>query len=189
MKKFIAKKIITGVSKKFKGVQKIPAQKTPSRFTKVLSDTQVRANQRKVLGDIPEAMGLSSRSIGDLASDSVAQITGNKKFFSSLKTELKRSRHRTATGVKSIKKFKPVSKLSIKLTKSKGALKSYNRADAKGIMTERKTAEFLKGRFSQSSFSIKTAPAKKGFREGTKLRREGQRIIDQNKRIKREWGF
>jgi len=189
MKKFIAKKIITGVSKKFKGVQKIPAQKAPSRFTKVLSDTQVRANQRKVLGDIPEAMGLSSRSIGDLASDSVAQITGNKKFFNTLKIDLKRSRHRTATGIKSIRKFKPVSKLSIKSAKNKGAIKSYTRANAEGIMTERKTAEFLKGRFSQSSFSMKTKAAKKPLRAGTKLRREGDRIIDYQKKLMKDMGF
>jgi len=36
---------------------------------------------------------------------------------------------------------------------------------------------------------MKTAPAKRGLREGTKLKREGQRIIEQNKRLKREWGF
>ena len=44
---------ITGVSKKFKGVQKLKPQKTPSRFTSVMSDETVKANQRKLLGDLP----------------------------------------------------------------------------------------------------------------------------------------
>ena len=57
----IKKFIIRGVSKKFKGVQKLPAQKTPTRFTSVMSDETVKANQRKLLGDLPEFMGLSQR--------------------------------------------------------------------------------------------------------------------------------
>ena len=39
---------ITGVSKKFKGVQKLKPQKAPSRFTSVMSDETVKANQRKL---------------------------------------------------------------------------------------------------------------------------------------------
>ena len=99
----IKKFIIKGVSKKFKGLQKLKPQKTPSRFTKVLSDTQVKANQRKVLGDVPEFMGLSSRSVGDLASDSLALRTANKTFFKSLNKGLKQSRARTATGIKTFR--------------------------------------------------------------------------------------
>ena len=72
---------ITGVSKKFKGVQKLKPQKTPSRFTSVMSDETVKANQRKLLGDLPEFMGLSQRATGDLAAESVALKTMNKKFF------------------------------------------------------------------------------------------------------------
>ena len=62
MKKFK----ITGVSKKFKGVQKLKPQKAPGRFTSVMSDETVKANQRKLLGDLPEFMGLSQRATGDL---------------------------------------------------------------------------------------------------------------------------
>ena len=111
MKKFVIKKIITGVSKKFKGVQKLPAQKPPTRFTSVMSEATIKANQRKVLGDVPEFMGLSSRATGSLAAESLALKTSNKKFFSTLKTGLKRSRARTATGIKTARLTKPVSNL------------------------------------------------------------------------------
>ena len=94
--------------------QKLPAQQTPTRFTSVMSDATVRANQRKVLGDVPEFMGLSSRATGTLAAESLALKTSNKKFFSTLKTGLKRSRARTATGIKTIRKTKPVSKPAAK---------------------------------------------------------------------------
>ena len=189
MKKFIFKKLITGVSKKFKGVQKIPAQKAPSRFTSVMSEATVKANQRKILGDVPEFMGLSSKATGTLAAESLAIRTGNKKFFNTLKTELKRSRHRTVTGIKSIKKFKPVSKLGISKAKSKGANESWLRSNKAESKTYGATMEKLTGRFKLNPSSIRTAPAKKGLREGTKLRREGQRIIDQNKKLKKDWGF
>ena len=182
----IKKFIIKGVSKKFKGLQKLKPQKTPSRFTKVLSDTQVRSNQRKVLGDIPEVMGLSSRSIGDLASDSLILKTANKTFFKSLKTELKRSRSRTATGIKSIKKFRPVSKLAVKRTKNKGAIQSLERATAKEKTVSNQTSEFLKGRFS-TSFGSKIS--KRPLRDGTKLRREGDRIIEYQKKLMKDMGF
>ena len=189
MKKFVIKKIITGVSKKFKGVQKLPAQKPPTRFTSVMSEATIKANQRKVLGDVPEFMGLSSRATGSLAAESLALRTANKKFFSSLKTGLKRSRSRTATGIKTARLTKPVSKPAVFKAKNKGAMKAYTAANVKSESVFRNTIEKFTGRSKLSPFSMKTAPAKKGFREGTKLRREGQRIIDQNKRIKREWGF
>ena len=189
MKKFVIKKIITGVSKKFKGVQKLPAQKPPTRFTSVMGEATIKANQRKVLGDVPEFMGLSSRATGSLAAESLAFKTSNKKFFSTLKTGLKRSRARTATGIKTARLTKPVSKPAVFKAKNKGAMKAYTAANVKSESVFRNTIEKFTGRSKLSPFSIKTAPAKKGFREGTKLRREGQRIIDQNKRIKREWGF
>ena len=189
MKKFIAKKIITGVSKKFKGIQKLPAQKAPTRFTSVMSEATIKANQRKVLGDVPEFMGLSSRATGSLAAESLALRTSNKKFFSTLKTGLKRSRARTATGIKTIRKTKPVSKPAVFKAKSKGAMKAYTEANLKSEKVFTSTMEKFTDRSKLSPFVMKTAPAKKGLREGTKLRREGQRIIEQNKRLKREWGF
>ena len=99
MRKFIIK----GVSKKFKGVEKLKPQKAPTKFPSVMSDKTVQANQRKLLGDLPEFMGLSQRATGELAAESVALKTMNKKFFGTLRKELGRSRTRTATGLKTIR--------------------------------------------------------------------------------------
>ena len=172
---------ITGVSKKFKGVQKLKPQKTPSRFTSVMSDETVKANQRKLLGDLPEFMGLSQRATGDLAAESVALKTMNKKFFKTLNKELNRSRLRTATGIKgrklkvktptapSLKQkqagiFKgsglPTSKPILKLAKSKGALKSYKTATTKSENVFRKTMEKFTSRTKASPFAKKDVAVK-----------------------------
>ena len=102
----IKKFIIKGVSKKFKGLQKLKPQKTPSRFTSVMSEATVKDNQRKVLGDVHELMGLSSRSGGDLASESVALKTANKTYLKYLGKGLKKSRARSDTGMKTLRKTK-----------------------------------------------------------------------------------
>ena len=178
---------ITGVSKKFKGVQKLKPQKSPSRFTSVMSDETVKANQRKLLGDLPEFMGLSQRATGDLAAESVALKTMNKKFFKTLNKELSRSRLRTATGIKgrklkvktptapSLKQkqagiFKgsglPKSKPILKLAKSKGALKSYKAATTKSENVFRKTMEKFTSKTKASPFAKKygqTKPEATGF--------------------------
>ena len=52
--------IIRGVSKKFKGVKKLKAQKAPTKFTAVASDTATPSAKRKVLGDVPDIMRWSS---------------------------------------------------------------------------------------------------------------------------------
>lgn len=144
---------ITGVSKKFKGVQKLKPQKTPGRFTSVMSDETVKANQRKLLGDLPEFMGLSQRATGDLAAESVALKTMNKKFFGSLRKELGRSRARTATGIKAFRKTKKVPKLAVTKAKSKGALKSYKVATVKSENVFRKTMEKFTSKSKASPFA------------------------------------
>ena len=172
---------ITGVSKKFKGVQKLKPQKTPSRFTSVMSDETVKANQRKLLGDLPEFMGLSQRATGELAAEGLAIKTMNKKFFGTLRKELGRSRLRTATGIKgrklkvktptapSLKQkqagiFKgsglPTSKPILKLAKSKGALKSYKAATTKSENVFRKTMEKFTSRTKASPFAKKDVAVK-----------------------------
>ena len=174
---------ITGVSKKFKDVQKLKPQKSPSRFTSVMSDETVKANQRKLLGDLPEFMGLSQRATGDLAAESVALKTMNKKFFKTLNKELSRSRLRTATGIKgrklkvktptapSLKQkqagiFKgsglPKSKPILKLAKSKGALKSYKAATTKSENVFRKTMEKFTSKTKASPFAKREAALKPG---------------------------
>ena len=151
---------ITGVSKKFKGVQKLKPQKAPGRFTSVISDETVKANQRKLLGDLPEFMGLSQRATGDLAAESVALKTMNKKFFGSLKKELGRSRARTATGLRTFRQTKKVPKLAVTKAKSKGALKSYQIATRKSENVFRKTMEKFTSRTKASPFAQRTAEVK-----------------------------
>ena len=156
MKKFI----IRGVSKKFKGVQKLKPQKAPTRFTSVMSDETVKANQRKLLGDLPEFMGLSQRATGDLAAESVALKTMNKKFFGSLKKELGRSRARTATGLRTFRQTKKVPKLAVTKAKSKGALKSYQIATRKSENVFRKTMEKFTSKTKASPFAKKDIAVK-----------------------------
>jgi hypothetical protein len=185
----IKKFIIKGISKKFKGLQKLKPQKTPSRFTSVMSEATVKANQRKVLGDVPEFMGLSSRSVGDLASESLALKTANKTFFKSLNKGLKQSRARTATGIKTIRQTKKVSKPAVFKAKNKGALKAYKAASLKSDKVFRSTMDKFTGKSKTSPFSMKTKVAKRPLRDGTKLRREGDRIIDYQKKLMKDMGF
>ena len=181
--------IIKGVSKKFKGLQKLKPQKTPSRFTSVMSEATVKANQRKVLGDVPEFMGLSSRSVGDLASESLALKTANKTFFKSLGKGLKQSRARTATGIRTIRQTKSVSKPAVFKAKNKGAMKAYKAASLKSDKVFRSTMDKFTGKSKTSPFTMKTQEAKRPLREGTKLRREGDRIIDYQKKLMKDMGF
>ena len=151
---------ITGVSKKFKGIQKLKPQKAPGRFTSVMSDETVKANQRKLLGDLPEFMGLSQRATGDLAAESVALKTMNKKFFGTLRKELGRSRARTATGLKTIRQSKKVPKSAVTIAKSKGALKSYKAATTKSENVFRKTMEKFTSKTKASPFAKKDIAVK-----------------------------
>ena len=185
----IKKFVIKGISKKFKGLQKLKPQKTPSRFTSVMSEATVKANQRKVLGDVPEFMGLSSRSVGDLASESLALKTANKTFFKSLGKGLKQSRARTATGIKTIRQTKKVSKPAVFKAKNKGAMKAYKAASLKSDKVFRSTMDKFTGKSKISPFTMKTKVAKRPLRDGTKLRREGDRIIDYQKKLMKDMGF
>ena len=185
----IKKFVIKGISKKFKGLEKLKPQKTPSRFTSVMSEATVKANQRKVLGDVPEFMGLSSRSVGDLASESLALKTANKTFFKSLNKGLKQSRARTATGIKTFRQTKKVPKLAVTKAKNKGAMKAYKAASLKSDKVFRSTMDKFTGKSKISPFTMKTKVAKRPLREGTKLRREGDRIIDYQKKLMKDMGF
>jgi hypothetical protein len=141
-------------------IQNIPAQKTPTRFTSVMSDKTVQTNQRKLLGDLPEFMGLSQRATGDLAAESVALKTMNKKFFGTLRKELGRSRARTATGLKTIRQSKKVPKSAVTIAKSKGALKSYKAATTKSENVFRKTMEKFTSKTKASPFAKKDIAVK-----------------------------
>ena len=186
-------------------IQNIPAQKSPSKFTSVISDKTVQANQRKLLGDLPEFMGLSQRATGDLAAESVALKTMNKKFFKTLNKELSRSRLRTATGIKgrklkvktptapSLKQrqagiFKgsglPASKPALKIAKSKGALKSYKTATTKSENVFRKTMEKFTSKSKASPFAKRSKAVQK---QSDAL--ADSREIQYQKKIFKDMGF
>ncbi len=148
----IKKVILRGYSKKFKGTKKLPAQKSPGTFIKVLDAEKVKASQRAILGDVPEYMGMSSRAVGDLAAESLALQTANKKFFNTLQKGLKRSRARTATGIKTIRQTKKVSKPAVFKAKNKGALKAYKAANIKSEKVFVNTMDKFTGKSKLSPF-------------------------------------
>lgn len=156
IKKFIIRK-----SPKFKGIKKLPAQKSPGSFVKVLDAEKIKASQRAILGDVPEYMGMSSRAIGDLAAESLAIRTANKKFFSSLSKGLKRSRAKTATGLRTIRQTKKVPKIAVFKAKSKGAMKAYRAANVKSADVFRKSMEKLTGRSKSDPMRLKSVAAKR----------------------------
>ena len=180
MRKFI----IRGVSKKFKGVQKLKPQKTPNRFSAMVSKDKADASTRRVLGDLPEFMGLSQRATGDLAAESVALKTMNKKFFGTLRKELGRSRRKTATGLRTIRQSKKVPKLAVTKAKSKGALKSYKVANVKSENVFRKTMEKFTTKSKASPFANKSKTVKK---QSDAL--ADSREIQYQKKIFKDMGF
>ena len=179
MKKFIR---ITGVSPKFKGVQKLKPQKTPSRFSAKLSQQTADANTRKVLGDLPEFMGLSTKATGQVAAESLAIKTMDRKFFGTLSKELGRSRFRTARGVKAQPKFRD--KAKIRRAKSKGALKSYKKANIVSEGAFRKQVDFFTGKSKRSPISIRS---KKVPKPTTAM--HDSREIQHFKKVRKDWGF
>ena len=117
--------------KKFK-VQKLPAQKSPSRFAGMEASKVAEKSARAKFGEAPEYMGMSQKSMTDLAAESYAMKAENKMFFKTLQKELKTSRAKTASGVKGLRAAgKKVPKASIFKAKQKGAMKSLKTAETK----------------------------------------------------------
>ena len=174
--------IIKGFSKKFKGTQKLPAQKTPSRFSAMYSQATAEAKARKVFGELPEFMGLSQKATSDLAAESLALQTANKKFFRTLPKEIKRSRIRTATGLKSVRQTKKVPKLAVFKAKQKGAMKAYGVATKKSEKVFRGTMETFTTKTKASPFSTKTKAA---FRPRTSFEGEKAQYVS----AMRDMGF
>ncbi len=179
MKKFIR---ITGVSPKFKGVQKLKPQKTPSRFSANLSQKTADDNTRKVLGELPEFMGLSTKATGQVAAESLAIKTMDRKFFGTLSKELGRSRFRTARGVKAQPKFRD--KVIIRRAKKKGALKSYKKANVVSEGAFRKQVDFFTSKSKRSPISIRS---KKVAKPTTAM--HDSREIQHFKKVRKDWGF
>ena len=179
MKKFIR---ITGVSPKFKGVQKLKPQKTPSRFSANLSQKTADDNTRKVLGELPEFMGLSTKATGQVAAESLAIKTMDRKFFGTLSKELGRSRFRTARGVKAQPKFRD--KVILRRAKKKGALKSYKKANVVSEGAFRKQVDFFTSKSKRSPISIRS---KKVAKPTTAM--HDSREIQHFKKVRKDWGF
>lgn len=152
---------------KVKSIQKLPAQKSPSRFSSLdARDVADKAARKKFGKDWfdkdtskPALTGMSTKALTDMAVDSYAIKAEGKMFFKTLNKELKVSRLKTAGGIKG-KKFKiktptaptfkqqkagifkgsglPKSKPALKAAKSKGAFK------ALGIANKKSQAAFTK---------------------------------------------
>ena len=142
--------IIRGVSKKFKGIQKLKPQKTP-KSTSGVTEQELAAKQFATkFGDKPKFMGFSEASAIRLAGEELAGKTSRKKFFKTFMgtrkrvgtttSALGRSRTRTAIGVKGAKK---VSKLKVFKAKQKGAVKAFETARKKeDVVFERTLSKF-----------------------------------------------
>ena len=151
--------IIRGVSKKFKGIQKLKPQKTP-KSTSGVTEQELAAKQFVTkFGDKPKFMGFGEASAIRLAGEELAGKTSRKKFFKTFMgtrkrvgtttSALGRSRTRTAIGVKGTQK---VSKLKIFKAKQKGAVKAFTTARTKEDKVFVKTLEKFTGRAKTPHF-------------------------------------
>ena len=163
---------------------KLPAQPSPEIFSALQSEASRAAKVRSKFGELPEYMGLSQKSIGQLATESYAIKAENRTFFGKLKKEIKSSRSRTASGIKSLrsqgKKIKP---RSLKVAKSKGAMKAYGEATKQPESVFKRIMEKYTGRSKSSSFkkSVKM-PSKEPYSLDT-------REVQYLKKVKRDWGY
>ena len=137
---------------------------------------------RKVLGELPEFMGLSTKATGQVAAESLAIKTMDRKFFGTLSKELGRSRFRTARGVKAQPKFRD--KVIIRRAKKKGALKSYKKANVVSEGAFRKQVDFFTSKSKRSPISIRS---KKVAKPTTAM--HDSREIQHFKKVRKDWGF
>ena len=146
--------------KKFK-VQKLPAQKSPSRFAGMEASKVAEKSASAKFGEAPEYMGMSTKSMTDMAAESYAMKAENKMFFRTLNKELKASRLKTAGGVKGLRASgKKVPKASIFKAKQKGAMKSLKVAETKSQeaftkITKRYTDKAKASMFKDRSIVVK----------------------------------
>tara|TARA_R100001460_G_C3484858_1_gene168689 strand:- start:51 stop:644 length:594 start_codon:yes stop_codon:yes gene_type:complete len=146
--------------KKFK-VQKLPAQKSPDRFASMEAGKVAEKSARAKFGEAPEYMGMSTKSMTDMAAESYAMKAENKMFFRTLNKELKASRLKTAGGVKGLRaKGTKVPKASIFKAKQKGAMKSLKVAETKSQeaftkITKRYTDKAKASMFKDRSIVVK----------------------------------
>ena len=151
--------IIRGVSKKFKGVQKLKPQKVPKSNIGITEQELATKQFVTKFGDKPQFMGFGEASAIRLAGEELAGKTSRKKFFKTFMgtrkrvgtttSALGRSRTKTAIGVKSTKK---VPKLKIFKAKQKGAVKAFKTARTKEDKVFVKTLEKFTGKAKTPHF-------------------------------------
>tara|TARA_R100000541_G_scaffold3565_1_gene10835 strand:+ start:70 stop:777 length:708 start_codon:yes stop_codon:yes gene_type:complete len=179
--------ILRGFSKKFKGTQKLPAQKTPK--IKSLTDNEIKLRQSKIADqNIRNTVGtedfpnFSHRSLESIRAISIGDKISVRRFDRSLQKALKETRKITATGIKGRKLkvkqptkptfaqtsagvFKgssiPRSKPSLIKAKNKGAMKAYKIADTKAENSFQKTLRRFTDKTKVSSFKNRTAATKR----------------------------
>ena len=152
---------------KIKSIQKLPAQKSPTRFSSMDKQSLADKAARRKFGegtDYITKQGMQTKSIRDVAVKDYALKVENKMFFKTLNKELKTSRIKTAGGIKGLKaKGTKVPKASIFKAKTKGAIKSYNKANTTSKaaftkITERYTGRAKASIFKKSSKAVSKTP-------------------------------
>ena len=152
---------------KVKSIQKLPAQKSPTRFSSMDKQSLADKAARRKFGegaDFLTKQGMQTKSIRDVAVKDYALKVENKMFFKTLNKELKTSRIKTAGGIKGLKaKGTKVPKASIFKAKTKGAIKSYNKANTTSKaaftkITERYTGRAKASIFKKSSKAVSKTP-------------------------------
>jgi len=183
---------IKGYSPKYKGIKKFPAQKTPKRSQAWLdeaADFKARSKFDSIFDSTEDNVyqGIKILATKNAAAKTLASKTAGKKWSFSLNKAIKKQRSTIATFAKSNKGL--ITKSGIKQAKIKGFVKTLNKHDLEFERIRSKTEQLFTSSKGANPFKTYTKVTKRSLRDGTKLRREGQRIVDHNKTIKREWGF
>ena len=158
-------KLVWSKFAKIKKIQKLPAQKSPTRFSSMDKQSLADKAARRKFGegsDFLTKQGMQTKSIRDVAVKDYATKVENKMFFKTLNKELKSSRIKTAGGIKGLKaKGTKVPKASIFKAKTKGAIKSYNKANTTSKAAFTKITERYTGRAKASIFKNRTKLTKR----------------------------
>ena len=206
--------IIRGVSKKFKGVQKLKSQKVQVK-RELLTDKQIKVRQQKIAdqniretfgADAGDFSGVTARSLETLRGESVAINLANRKFFKTFGSELKSSRKKTSIGIKG-KKLKiktptspswkqvkagvikgsglPTSKPILKFAKGKGGIKAYKSADIAANKIYTKTMKRFTSKESTSPLKTFTKKVPKKYSTA----KHDSRELQHYKKVRKDWGF
>jgi hypothetical protein len=145
---------ITGYSKRYK-FTKLPAQKAPPASAAESAQRLADERARAVLGEAPRFMGMSDRSITELAARDLGFKTSTKKWNKFIPKITKRQRSTIASYAKSHKG--KVSLGGIKKAKEQAFIKTLKAADRKQGRIFRQTHERFTGRSVANPFKNYTA--------------------------------